>query len=165
MEQKIFSLDELNRYSRQFSLKEIGLHGQTKIKKTKVLCVGAGGLASAALFYLTGAGVGTLGIIDEDKIEVSNLHRQILYTTKDININKTHAASNRLKALNHNVNIITYDENLNETNALNIIKNYDIVIDSTDNFTAKNLINNACVILKKVNVYAGIHKFTGQCSI
>lgn len=157
--------DELSRYIRQLSLNEIGLPGQTKLKNSKVLCVGAGGLGSSSLIYLAGAGIGTLGIIDDDNVELSNLHRQLIYSTSQINLAKTEAAKERINAINPNINIITYNAALSLQNALDIIKKYDIVLDGTDNFTAKYLINDACLILKKPNIFASIYQFQGQLSV
>jgi sulfur-carrier protein adenylyltransferase/sulfurtransferase len=162
---QIFTAEELTRYQRQFPLAEVGFSGQQKIKAAKVLCVGAGGLGSPALLYLAGAGVGTLGIIDNDQVEASNLHRQVIYTTQQINKSKSQAAKDRIKALNPNVNITIYNELLNEKNALDIIRSYDFVLDGTDNFVAKYLINDACVMLRKPNIYASIYQFHGQCSV
>ncbi|HJN37543.1 MAG TPA: HesA/MoeB/ThiF family protein [Gammaproteobacteria bacterium] len=157
--------EELKRYSRQLSLSQIGMSGQKKIKNAKVLCVGAGGLGSAALIYLAGAGVGTIGIIDDDQVELNNLHRQIIYNTQQINMTKPEAAKERIQAINPNINVITYNTILSDQNALDIIDSYDIVIDGTDNFTAKYLINDACIISNKPNIFATIYQFQGQCSI
>jgi len=163
---KVFFNDEEQiRYQRQFSLSEVGVGGQQKLKSAKVLCVGAGGLGSPALLYLAGAGIGTLGIVDDDQVELSNLHRQLIYTTDNLGKNKVNAAKAKLNAINPNVNVITYAEPISKTNALNIISLYDAVIDGTDNFTAKYLINDACCFLRKPNVYASIHQFQGQCSV
>lgn len=163
--EQIFSQEELIRYSRQFALTGVGLEGQKKLKNAKVLCVGAGGLGSPALLYLTAAGIGTLGIIDSDEVDLSNLHRQILFTKQDVGTNKVDAAKQQLKALNLNTNILTYDTMLTPKNALEIIAQYDVVIDGTDNFKAKYLINDACCILEKPNIYASISQFEGQCAV
>lgn len=162
--EKKFTPEEFLRYSRQFPLKGIGLRGQEKLKNAKILCVGAGALGSPALLYLAAAGIGTLGIIDGDWVERSNLHRQIIYSTQNINANKPMAAKNRLHEINPNVHIITHYTELTKNNALSIIKPYDIVLDGTDNLKAKYLINDACIILKKPNIYASIYQFEGQCS-
>jgi len=162
---KKFNKEELQRYQRQISLDEVGIAGQQKLKSAKVLCIGAGGLGSPALLYLTGAGIGTLGILDDDQVELSNLQRQLIYTTHDLGKNKVSAAKERINAINPNVNVITHKEKINAINALNIMKQYDIVIDGTDNFTAKYLINDACFILQKPYVYASIHQFQGQCAV
>ena len=135
------------------------------MKNARALCVGAGGLGSSALLYLAGAGIGMLGIVDGDKVAPSNLHRQILYSSQDIGKDKTKAAKKRLQSLNPNVNITIHPEKLKVENALKIMNGYDIVIDGTDNFTAKYLINDACFILKKPVVFASVYQFGGYCSV
>ncbi len=160
-----FSQDELLRYMRHFTLPHIGLEGQKRLKSAKVLCVGAGGLGSPVLLYLCAAGVGTLGIVDDDTVDLSNLQRQILYTTHDLQQPKTTAAHAKLAMLNPNVHVITHNTRLTKTNACEIIGQYDFVVDGTDNFTSRYLVNDACFQLKKPNIYASIFQFTGQCSI
>lgn len=159
------SSEELTRYRRHFTLPNVGIEGQKRLKSARVLCVGAGGLGSPVLLYLAAAGVGTIGIIDDDIIEPSNLQRQVLYTTEDIKQKKAEAAKYRLGKLNPNINIVCYSERLIKDNALKIIKNYDIVADGTDNFASRYLVNDACFHLKKPNVYASIFQFEGQCSV
>ncbi|MEN8251236.1 MAG: molybdopterin-synthase adenylyltransferase MoeB [Bacteroidota bacterium] len=160
-----FSKDELKRYSRHILLPDFGKEGQTKLKKSKVLVVGAGGLGSPLLSYLTAAGVGTIGIIDYDLVELSNLQRQLLFTENDIGKPKLHVAVKKLKELNPHVNFVLYDDKLTSDNALEIIKEYDLVADGSDNFPTRYLVNDACVILDKPNVYASIYQFEGQVSV
>jgi molybdopterin/thiamine biosynthesis adenylyltransferase/rhodanese-related sulfurtransferase len=163
--ESILNKDERERYSRQIILKEVGVEGQKKLLDSKVLVVGAGGLGSPILMYLASAGVGTIGIIDPDIVDISNLHRQIIHFNKNIGKSKVNSAKETINLINPNTKVITYDERLSETNALNIISNYDIVIDGTDNFTAKYLINDACFLLKKTNIFGSIFKFDGQVSV
>ena len=160
-----FSKEELVRYSRQLSLSEIGVTGQKKIKNAKVLVVGAGGLGCPILQYLTGAGVGTIGIIDFDKVEMHNLHRQILFLTEDIGKSKVITASEKLKKQNPNVNFLVFNEMLKEENAEKIISQFDVVTDGSDNFLTRYLTNDICVKLKKPLVYGSIFKFEGQLAV
>jgi molybdopterin/thiamine biosynthesis adenylyltransferase/rhodanese-related sulfurtransferase len=160
-----FSPTELTRYARHFSLPQISTEGQHQLKQARVLCVGAGGLGSPTLMYLAAAGVGTLGIIDGDTVELSNLQRQILFDTQDISKEKALAAQCRLQALNPEIIINAYPVSLTENNAFDIIKDYDIVVDGTDNYPTRYLINDVCFYLKKPNVFASIFQFEGQCSI
>lgn len=160
-----FSKDELERYSRQLILPEIGEAGQKKIKNAKVLLVGAGGLGSPAAIYLSALGLGTLGIMDTDKVELSNLHRQVLHTTRDIGQLKVLSAKEKISDLNPNVQIISYQERFSADNALKLVKEYDFVIDGTDNFPTRYLINDACVLSEKPFIFGGILRFEGQCSI
>lgn len=160
-----FTRDELTRYQRQFVLKEIGHIGQKKLKNARALCIGAGGLGAATLFYLAAAGIGTIGIVDGDSVDLSNLQRQILYTTEDVGKNKAVVAAQRLQSLNANVNVNTHPSKLTNKNALEIIEPYDLVIDGTDNFAAKYLINDVCCTLKKPSIFASIYQFEGQCSV
>jgi molybdopterin/thiamine biosynthesis adenylyltransferase/rhodanese-related sulfurtransferase len=157
--------DEYIRYSRHLVLEEFGIEGQLKLKQSKVLVVGAGGLGCPVLLYLTASGIGTIGIIDHDKVDLTNLQRQILYTSDDLGKNKAAAASARLKLLNAFVHFVTYSDRLITTNALTIIKDYDLVIDGTDNFPTRYLLNDACVLLDKPLVYGSILKFEGQVSV
>lgn len=159
------TLEENHRYQRHIMLDEIGEMGQLKLKKAKVLCIGAGGLASPALYYLAAAGIGTLGIIDNDTVDLSNLQRQILYTIDDVGKKKVIQAKERLLSLNPTIHIETYDTLLHHDNALNIISAYDIIIDATDNFATRYLINDACFQLQKPFIYAGIHQFEGQVAL
>lgn len=157
--------EEKNRYQRHLALTEIGEHGQQQLKQARVLCIGAGGLAASALYYLAAAGIGTLGIIDNDVVDLSNLQRQILYTVDDIGKKKVTQAKIRLLALNPTIHIETYDSLLHHGNAQDIISAYDIVIDATDNFATRYLSNDACFYLKKPLIYAGIHQFDGQVAL
>lgn len=156
---------ELLRYSRHFTLPHVGLEGQKRLKAAKVICVGAGGLGSPVLLYLCAAGVGTIGIIDDDHIEETNLQRQILYSTPEINQPKVAIAQQKLQALNPHVTVNIYKERLSQDNILKILKDYDIVVDASDNFLTRYLVNDACWHLKKPNVYASIFQFEGQCAI
>ena len=156
---------ELNRYSRHLVLPEVGVDGQERIKHGKVLIVGAGGLGSPAALYLAAAGIGKIGIVDFDKVDESNLQRQIIHSTEDIGRLKTESAKNSINNLNPNVKVEIYDVKLNSKNAMEIIKNYDIVIDASDNFPTRYLVNDACVLLKKPNVYGSIFRFEGHASV
>ncbi len=157
--------DELRRYQCQIILPEIGLGGQKKLKRAKVLIVGMGGLGAPASMYLAAAGVGTIGIIDCDDVDLSNLHRQIVYSTKDIGKRKTTSAKRRLIEINPEIKVVAYDTILAEANAKKIIKDYDIIIDGADNFSTRYFVNDACVLLKKPYVYGAVFKFEGQVSI
>lgn len=160
-----FSKREFSRYSRHFILPEIQLEGQEKLKNAKILVVGTGGLGSPALLYLSAAGVGTIGLVDFDVVDESNLQRQILFSTENLGKSKVRSAKERLEALNPFVNFICYEEALTSENAFQIIKYYDLVIDGTDNFSTRYLVNDACVLLGKPNVYGSIFRFEGQASI
>ena len=153
------------RYARQIALNEVGESGQQKLLNAKVLVIGAGGLGCPALQYLAAAGVGTIGIVDGDTVDESNLQRQILYTTSDLGSLKVEVAKERLNALNPAVSITIYPENLHAENAMEIIQDYDLVMDGTDNLAARYLVNDACVKLNKPFVYGAIHKFEGQVSV
>ncbi len=157
--------EEKERYSRQIRLSEIGEVGQLLLKASSVLVIGAGALGCSVLQYLTAAGIGTLGIVDNDWIDESNLQRQILYDIYDISKPKPLAAKEKLERLNPNVTFRTYFIRLNKETSLNIIKDYDIIVDCTDNFASRYLINDACIILKKPWVYGGILKFSGQVMV
>jgi sulfur-carrier protein adenylyltransferase/sulfurtransferase len=157
--------DDLSRYSRHLILPEVGMEGQQKLKAARVLCVGTGGLGSPLTIYLTAAGIGTLGIVDFDVVDASNLQRQILHSTKDIGRKKLDSAVETLTALNPSVRIIKHETMLTSANALEILKDYDIVADGTDNFPTRYLINDACVLLGKPNVYGSIFRFEGQASV
>lgn len=157
-----FDEEELIRYSRHILLKDVGVEGQEKIRNAKVLVVGAGGLGSPAILYLAAAGIGTIGIIDADCVDLSNLQRQILYTTQDVGLSKVLVAQQRVKQLNPHVKTIVYHDFIRANNALDIIKEYDFVIDGTDNFPAKFLVNDACVMANKPFSFAGILGFEGQ---
>lgn len=157
--------EEEQRYNRHFSLPQVGLAGQARLKNSKILCIGAGGLGSPALLYLSAAGIGTLGIVDHDHVELSNLQRQVLYDTEDIGQAKASAAKSRLLKQNPHIHLTAYPEKLTEQNALTIIQHYDIVLDGTDNFKTRYLINDACRTLGKPNIYAGVFQFSGECSV
>ena len=159
------SADELMRYSQQIKLDEIGLPGQEQLKNARVLCVGLGGLGSPLLLYLAAAGVGTLGIVDDDIVELSNLQRQILYRLPDVTLKKTVAASAQLLALNPSIQVNSYHEKLTEKNAAELINQYDIVADGSDNFYTRYLIHDVCFDLKKPYVYASASQFQGYCSL
>ena len=150
------------RYDRQIHLKEIGLKGQEKLGKGKVLIVGVGGLGSSAAFYLSAAGIGTIGLVDYDKVSLSNLNRQILHFSKDIGNSKTNSAKHKLSQLNADINILTYNKKLDEHLATSLFLEYDIIIDASDNFETKFLINDMCVKLQKPFVHAGASNFKGQ---
>lgn len=160
-----FTIEEIQRYSRQYMLEEIGVEGQIKIKQAKVLVVGAGGLGCPVLQYLGAAGVGTLGIIDFDKVEIHNLHRQILFTADDIGKPKAPTAAQKINAANPNVSCTVFNELLQESNAANIISQFDIVVDGSDNFLTRYLVNDVCVQLNKPLVYGSILKFEGQLAV
>ena len=157
--------EEINRYSRHLLLPEIGIAGQEKLKGAKVLVIGAGGLGCPALLYLTAAGVGEIGIIDFDKIEDSNLQRQVLYYADDIGKPKAQVAAERLSKQNPFIKFNCYPVQISNQNALDIISDYDVIIDGTDNFATRYLVNDACVLMNKPLVYGSIYKFEGQVSV
>ncbi len=157
-----FTNEQLERYSRHIILKEIGVKGQKKLLNAKVLIIGAGGLGAPAAMYLAAAGVGTIGIVDADVVDLSNLQRQIIHSTDDIGKKKVQSAAETMKAINPDVNVITYYEFVSSYNIMDLIKDYDFIIDGTDNFPAKFLINDACVMAKKPFSHAGIIRFKGQ---
>jgi sulfur-carrier protein adenylyltransferase/sulfurtransferase len=157
--------EELARYNRHLILPGVGVDGQQRLKRARVLVVGAGGLGSPIAMYLAAAGIGHLGIIDPDVVDRSNLQRQILHGTRDIGRRKTASAADRVADINPNVDITRFDEALTSANALEILADYDIVVDGTDNFPTRYLVNDACVILGKPNVYGSIIRFEGQASV
>jgi adenylyltransferase/sulfurtransferase len=157
--------EEMARYSRHLILPEVGEEGQLKLKAARVLCIGAGGLGAPLTMYLAAAGVGTLGIVDFDVVEASNLHRQVIHGTSDIGRPKIDSAEDSLKAINPNVKIVKFPTRLSSENALKIFKDFDIVADGTDNFPTRYLVNDACVLAGKPNVYASIFRFEGQASV
>jgi sulfur-carrier protein adenylyltransferase/sulfurtransferase len=157
--------DDFRRYSRHLILPEVGVLGQQKLKAAKVLCIGAGGLGSPVALYLAAAGVGTIGIVDFDVVDFSNLQRQILHGTSDVGRSKLDSAKDRLLDINPNVNVVTHNTALSSENALEIFAPYDIVVDGTDNFPTRYLVNDACVILGKPNAYGSIFRFEGQASV
>jgi len=156
---------ELQRYSRHLVLRDFGVERQMKLRNAKILVVGAGGLGCPALLYLAAAGVGTIGIIDSDNLEVSNLQRQVLYTVDDLGQNKARAAANRLRRMNPHVEFVVYEERLTSSNAREIVGSFDLVIDGTDNFPTRYLINDACVLLNRPFVYGSILEFEGQATV
>ncbi|MDF2192176.1 molybdopterin-synthase adenylyltransferase MoeB [Paraflavitalea sp. CAU 1676] len=160
-----FSKEELARYNRHIIIPEFGLEAQQKLKAAKVLIVGSGGLGSPALLYLAAAGVGTIGIVDFDVVDDSNLQRQILFGVESVGKPKVEAAKARLLALNPHINIILHNTQLTSQNALDILKDYDLVADGTDNFPTRYLVNDAAVLLGKPNIYASIFQFEGQVAV
>ena len=160
-----FTREELQRYARHLILPEVGPEGQAKLKAARVAVVGAGGLGSPVSLYLAAAGVGTIGLVDFDVVDASNLHRQILFGTSDVGRPKLEAAAARLKDINPNVRIVPFEERLTSENALRILTDFDVVADGTDNFPTRYLVNDACVLLGKPNVYASIFRFEGQASV
>lgn len=159
------SADEVKRYSRHLILSEVGMEGQRKLKAAKVLCIGAGGLGSPVAMYLAAAGVGTIGIVDFDTVDVSNLQRQILHGTSDVGRPKLASARDTLKDLNPHVHVITHEVALSSANALDLFRGYDVVVDGTDNFPTRYLVNDACVLLGIPNAYGSIFRFEGQASV
>ena len=157
--------DDLSRYSRHLILPEVGEEGQRKLKAARVLCVGTGGLGSPLALYLAAAGVGTLGLVDFDVVDASNLQRQIIHSTADIGRKKLDSAEEKLKALNPDLNVVKHDTLLTSANALDILKDYDVIADGTDNFPTRYLVNDACVLLGKPNAYGSIFRFEGQASV
>jgi molybdopterin/thiamine biosynthesis adenylyltransferase/rhodanese-related sulfurtransferase/molybdopterin converting factor small subunit len=159
------SAEEVQRYSRHLILPEVGLDGQKKLKAARVLCIGAGGLGSPVAMYLAAAGVGTLGIVDYDVVDYSNLQRQILHGTPDVGRPKLQSAKDRLKALNPHVEVQTFEAALTSENALQLFKDFDVIVDGTDNFPTRYLVNDACVLTGKPNAYGSIFRFEGQASV
>jgi sulfur-carrier protein adenylyltransferase/sulfurtransferase len=157
--------DEIRRYSRHLILPEVGLAGQKKIKAASVLCVGAGGLGSPITMYLAAAGIGKLAIVDFDIVDDSNLQRQLLHTDADVGHPKTESAMETLRGINPNVELVLHSTRMTSKNALDLIRPYDIVVDGTDNFPTRYLTNDACVLLKKPNVYGSVFQFEGQASV
>jgi len=159
------SNDEIKRYSRHLIMPEVGVDGQLKLKAAKVLCIGAGGLGSPVAMYLAAAGVGTIGLVDFDVVDFSNLQRQILHGTPDVGRSKLASAKDRLNALNPEIQIDTYETALSSENALQLFEPYDVIVDGTDNFPTRYLVNDACVLLGKPNAYGSIFRFEGQASV
>jgi sulfur-carrier protein adenylyltransferase/sulfurtransferase len=159
------SNEEISRYSRHLILPEVGMEGQQKLKAARVLCVGTGGLGAPLALYLAAAGVGTLGLVDFDTVDASNLQRQVIHSTATVGMLKVDSAELMLKGLNPNLNVIKHNVMLTSANALDILKDYDIIADGTDNFQTRYLVNDACVLLGKPNSYASIFRFEGQASI
>ncbi len=159
------SVDEVKRYSRHLIIPEIGMTGQKRLKNARVLCVGAGGLGSPALLYLAAAGVGTLGVIDFDVVEESNLQRQVIHGQSDIGRPKAESARDRITEINPNVTVVTHVEQLDADNAMEIFARYDLIVDGTDNFATRYLVNDTCVLLGKPYVWGSIYRFDGQASV
>jgi adenylyltransferase/sulfurtransferase len=157
--------EEIRRYSRHLILPEVGLAGQKKIKATSVLCIGAGGLGSPIAMYLAAAGIGKIGIVDFDTVDYSNLQRQILHTDADVGRSKAESAKETIRGINPNTEVVIHNTRISSENALDLIRPYDIVVDGTDNFPTRYLTNDACVLLKKPNVYGSIFRFEGQASV
>lgn len=157
--------DEVLRYSRHLILPEVGMEGQLKLKRARVLCIGAGGLGSPVALYLAAAGVGTLGLVDFDTVDVTNLQRQILHNTSDVGRKKLDSAADRIQAMNPHVDLRKFETRLTSANALELLRDFDIVIDGTDNFATRYLVNDACVLTGKPNVYGSIFRFEGQASV
>jgi len=160
-----FNEEQIRRYSRHIILKEVGGVGQKKLLSSKVLLVGAGGLGSPSALYLAAAGIGTLGIVDADRVDESNLQRQILHSTTDVGQLKVESARETLQALNPDVTVVPYPERLTSENILKLIADYDVIVDGTDNFPTRYLINDACVFLKKPNIHGSIFRFEGQATV
>jgi adenylyltransferase/sulfurtransferase len=159
------SSEEVLRYSRQLILPGVGVEGQKRLKAARVLCIGAGGLGSPSALYLAAAGVGTIGLVDFDVVDATNLHRQILHGTSDVGRKKLESARSRLREANPNVRVELHQVRLTAENALQIVKDYDVVLDGTDNFPARYLVNDVCVFSGKPNVYGAVSRFEGQCSV
>jgi adenylyltransferase/sulfurtransferase len=159
------SNDEIRRYSRHLILPEVGLAGQKKICSTSVLCIGAGGLGSPIAMYLSAAGIGKLGLVDFDAVDFSNLQRQIIHGTEDVGRPKSESARDTIKRINPNVDVVLHNARLTSENAIEILQGYDIVVDGTDNFPTRYLTNDACVLLRKPNIYGSIFRFEGQASV
>lgn len=157
--------DEIKRYSRHLILPEVGLAGQKKICSTSVLCIGAGGLGSPIAMYLAAAGIGKIGLLDFDQVDFSNLQRQILHHTEDVGRPKTESGKETINGINPNTEVVIHNTRISSENALEIIQGYDIVVDGTDNFPTRYLTNDACVLLRKPNVYGSIFRFEGQASV
>jgi sulfur-carrier protein adenylyltransferase/sulfurtransferase len=160
-----FSNDEIARYSRHLIMPEVTLDGQKRIKAASVLCIGTGGLGSPIALYLAAAGIGRLGLVDYDIVDFSNLQRQILHGTEDVGRKKLNSARDRIKAINPNVRVDLHDMMFRSENAMQVVQDYDIVIDGTDNFPTRYLSNDVCVLTKKPNIYGSIFRFDGQCTV
>ena len=160
-----FSEEQIERYSRHIILPEVGGEGQSRLLESKVLLVGAGGLGSPAAFYLAAAGIGNMGIIDFDTVDLSNLQRQIIHNTERIGMLKTESAKKTISALNPDVNVTVFNERLNSENIMRLFENYDYILDGTDNFATRYLINDACVMTGKINIHGSIFRFEGQVTV
>ena len=159
------SLDEKERYKKHLTLKEIGFKGQLKLKNSSVICIGAGGLGSSVLLYLAAAGIGRIGIVDNDQVEKSNLQRQIIHETNTVGNLKINSAQERIKRFNPNIEVTTFNKRVNSENVIEIIKDFDIICDCSDNFGTRYLINDACLILNKALVFGSVQGFEGQISV
>ncbi len=159
------SKEEVLRYSRHLIMPEVGMEGQLKLKQAKVLCIGTGGLGAPLGLYLAAAGVGRIGLVDFDTVDFTNLQRQVLFGTSDVGRPKIEAAAEHLRNLNPEIRVDTFETRLTSENALDILKDYDIVVDGTDNFPTRYLVNDACVLLGKPNVYGSIFRFEGQITV
>src|SRR2546428_4437856 len=157
--------DEILRYSRHLIMPEVGMEGQQKLKAARVLCIGAGGLGSPLAMYLAAAGVGTMGIVDFDVVDYTNLQRQIIHGTEDVGKSKLESAKETLRSINPFVKVEGFEAALSSENAMEILKEFDIIVDGTDNFPTRYLVNDACVLLGKPNVYGSIFRFEGQASV
>lgn len=156
---------DIRRYSRHLIMPEVGVEGQKRLKAARVLCVGTGGLGSPLAFYLAAAGIGTIGLVDFDTVDESNLQRQILHSTNDIGRPKVVSATEKLKALNPDLNVVQITDRITSDNALQLFAEYDVIVDGTDNFATRYLVNDACVLLGKPNVYGSIFRFDGQATV
>ena len=159
------SVDEVCRYSRHLIIPDVGMTGQKRLRNAKVLCVGAGGLGSPALMYLAAAGVGTLGIVEFDVVDESNLQRQIIHGTSDVGRPKSESARDRVREINPLIDVIVHDERLDNSNVMEIFSRYDLIVDGTDNFATRYMVNDACVLLGKPYVWGSIYRFDGQASV
>ena len=159
------SLDEKERYKKHLTLKEIGFKGQLKLKNSSVICIGAGGLGSSVLLYLAASGIGRIGIVDNDQVEKSNLQRQIIHETNTVGNLKINSAQERIKRFNPNIEVTTFNKRINSENIIEIIKDFDIICDCSDNFGTRYLINDACLILNKALVFGSVQGFEGQISV
>ena len=159
------SLDEKERYKKHLTLKEIGFKGQLKLKNSSVICIGAGGLGSSVLLYLAASGIGRIGIVDNDQVEKSNLQRQIIHETNTVGNLKINSAQERIKRFNPNIEVKTFNKRINSENVIEIIKDFDIICDCSDNFGTRYLINDACLILNKALVFGSVQGFEGQISV
>lgn len=157
--------DELRRYERHVILPGIGVEGQNRIRRSRVLCVGAGGLGSAVAMHLAAAGVGVLGVVDDDRVDLTNLPRQLLHGTPDIGRSKTESARDSLRRLNPEVEVVCHSVRLDKENVLGIVGGYDLVVDCSDNMQTRYLVNEACVRLRKTNIYGAVYEFEGQVSV
>lgn len=165
MQPSELSKEELLRYSRHLLLPEVGMEGQKRLKNARILVVGAGGLGSPTILYLAAAGIGTIGIVDFDCVDTSNLQRQIIYTNNDVGASKVERAAVNAKSLNPEIAVECHSFRLSKQNAIELISNYDVVVDGSDNFSTRYLVNDACVLLRKPNIYGSIYRFEGQASV